>query len=90
MDETCHDVNMNAELILNYKDTHPDGGIIELVVWQLPIPVPPTTHSYKYRLVYIRNGVRIVGFDNERGKGDHMHLDGVHVALCVRQHRSTC
>jgi hypothetical protein len=22
------------------------------------------------------NGSRIVGFDNERGKGDHFHLDG--------------
>jgi len=26
--------------------------------------------------VYVVNGVRIVGFDNERGKGDHCHLDG--------------
>lgn len=25
------------------------------------------------------NGARIVGFDNERGKGDHCHLDGVEV-----------
>ena len=23
------------------------------------------------------NGVRVVGFDNERGKGDHCHLHGV-------------
>jgi len=22
------------------------------------------------------DGVRIVGFDNERGKGDHCHIDG--------------
>ncbi|KAB2658677.1 peptidylprolyl isomerase [Brucella tritici] len=27
-------------------------------------------------MVYIQNGERVVGFDNERGKGDHMHLDG--------------
>jgi len=26
--------------------------------------------------VYVVNGVRVVGFDNERGKGDHCHLDG--------------
>jgi len=37
----------------------------------VPTPVPPTTHGFKYRLVYIVNGVRVVGFDNERGKGDH-------------------
>jgi len=40
------------------------------------MPVPPTIHGFKYRMVYVRNGERIVGFDNERGKGDHMHLDG--------------
>ena len=27
-------------------------------------------------LVYIKEGVRVVGFDNERGKGDHRHLHG--------------
>ena len=41
-----------------------------------PTPVPPTEHSFKYRAVYALNGERIVGFDNERGKGDHCHLDG--------------
>jgi len=25
------------------------------------------------------DGIRVVGFDNERGKGDHCHLDGVEV-----------
>ena len=28
----------------------------------------------KYSLFYGRDGVRIVGYDNERGKGDHKHL----------------
>ena len=54
----------------------PDGGVIELVVWKVPTPVPPTAHGYKYRAVYSLGGERIVGFDNERGKGDHCHLDG--------------
>jgi len=67
---------MNASLILRHKERFPEGGMMELVVWQVPTPVLPTTHGFKYRLVYIRHGVRIVGFDNERGKGDHMHLDG--------------
>jgi hypothetical protein len=29
--------------------------------------------------VYVVDGVRVVGFDNERSKGDHCHLDGVEV-----------
>jgi hypothetical protein len=68
--------NMKAKLITRFKDVDEDGGIIEWVVWKVPVPVPPTDHGYKYRAVYSRNGVRIVGFDNERGKGDHCHLDG--------------
>jgi hypothetical protein len=50
------------------------GGIIEMVVWQVPEPVPPSEHPFKYRLVFVRDGVRLVGYDNERGKGDHRHL----------------
>lgn len=46
-----------------------------MVVWKVPRSVPPSEHGYKYRAVYVKDGVRIVGFDNERGKGDHMHLE---------------
>lgn len=48
-----------------------------MVIWRLPGPVPPCTHPYKYRMVFVKDGRRIVGFDNERGKGDHRHLHGV-------------
>lgn len=68
--------NMQARLITKFKNITPEGGVIELVVWKVPAPVPPTEHGYKYRAVYALNGVRVVGFDNERGKGDHCHLDG--------------
>ena len=39
--------------------------------------VPPSEHAFKYRLVYVKNGQRVVGYDNERGKGDHKHLGEV-------------
>ncbi len=45
-----------------------------MVVWQVPKPVPPSEHAFKYRLVFIRENKRLVGYDNERGKGDHKHL----------------
>lgn len=67
---------MEAELITRFKDVTPEGGVIELVVWRVPQPVPPSTHGFKYRAAYAVNGVRIVGFDNERGKGDQCHVDG--------------
>ena len=68
--------NMKASLITRFKNITPEGDVIELVVWKVAVPVPPTAHGYKYRAVFMRNGLRLVGFDNERGKGDHCHLDG--------------
>lgn len=46
------------------------------MVWRVPQPVLPSTHEFKYRAAYAVNGVRVVGFDNERGKGDHCHVGG--------------
>lgn len=68
--------NMKAELVHRAKSILPGGEIVEMVVWRLPRPVAGSSHSYKYRLFFGRDGKRIVGFDNERGKGDHCHLDG--------------
>ena len=44
------------------------------MIWRVPQPVSPSEHPYKYRLVYVVDGERVVGYDNERGKGDHKHL----------------
>lgn len=75
---------MKAVLLHREKHVLPDGSIIEMVIWRTPAPIPGSSHPYKcsshpykYRLYYGRNGARVVGFDNERGKGDHCHLDGV-------------
>jgi hypothetical protein len=67
---------MAAQRITAIKNISPDGAILEIVIWKVPKPVPPTEHGYKYRAVYVVDGVRVVGFDNERGKGDHCHIDG--------------
>lgn len=41
--------------------------------------VDATEHGYKYSSVYVVDGIRVLGFDNECGKGDQCHLDGVEV-----------
>ena len=54
-----------------------DGAILEMVLWRVPGTVPPSAHDLKYSLFYGRPGVREIGYDNERGKGDHRHVLGV-------------
>ncbi|GAB3083118.1 DUF6516 family protein [Bordetella muralis] len=68
--------NKTSQLIIDFKSVDDDGAIIQIVVWQVPRPVAPCLHTVKYRLVYIANNERVIGFDNERGKGDHCHSCG--------------
>ena len=65
---------MPAVLLARAKEVRDDGFIVEVVIWQLPEPVPPSTHMFKYRLYYGAGGVSHVRYDNERGKGDHRHI----------------
>jgi hypothetical protein len=68
---------MKAELLFRQRIDYDDGGIVEMVLWRVPQSVPPSTHGLKYSLFYGRRGVREVGYDNERGKGDDRHFQGV-------------
>ena len=65
---------MKAKRIFYDKAVLPDGAIVEMTIWQLPKSSSERPHGLKYSLFYGRDGVRIVGYDNERGKGDHKHL----------------
>lgn len=67
---------MEATLLIRERVVYDDGAFVEMVVWGVPEPVPPATHRLKYRLVYIVEGVRVVGYDNERLKGDHRYFKG--------------
>lgn len=42
-------------------------------MWQLEKATKDKQHGYKYSLVYIENGERVIGYDNAHGKGDHRH-----------------
>jgi hypothetical protein len=67
---------MRATKLMHEKLVLEDGSIIEMVIWNVPTPIVGSKHEYKYRLYFGRDGLRIVCFDNERGKGDHRHVDG--------------
>jgi len=74
---------MKARLLWRIKETH-RRGVIEGVIWEVPEPIRPSEHRIKYRLVYVIAGERIVGYDNERGKGDHKHILGAEVPYAYR------
>ncbi len=65
---------MKAELLIRERVVYPDGALVQMVVWRVPRPTPPSPHRFKYSFVYIVAGRRVLGYDNERGKGDHRHF----------------
>lgn len=66
-----------AVTLFEDKAVLPDGSILQLRILHVPEPVEESAHSLKYSLFYGRPGTRIVGYDNERPKGDHKHVRDV-------------
>jgi hypothetical protein len=62
-----------AELFIHEKFPDDRGNIAEVKIWIVPVS-SDHPYGYKYSLVFIYRGKRVIGFDNERGKGDHMHI----------------
>jgi hypothetical protein len=83
LDNTGHHIviygtsyHMSTVRIFYDRKDYSDGAIVELTVWQVPKPVLGSTHDFKYSLFYGYHNKRLAGYDNERGKGDHRHLEG--------------
>ena len=67
---------MKAIPLARTKEVRDDGTIVEVVIWELPEPLQPSEHLFKYRLFYGTPLLQRVRYDNERGKGDHRHIAG--------------
>lgn len=74
----------DAQLLFHSKRVFDDGSVLELKIWLLPEPVQGSAHPLKYSLYYGEGGRRLVGYDNERGKGDHRHRGDVEEAYAFR------
>ena len=68
---------MSAVLLHRERLDLDDGSVVEMVLWSVSEPIVGSCHPYKYRLYFGRGGTRLVGYDNERGKGDHRHRRGI-------------
>lgn len=67
---------MKAVELVRTRVTFTNTAFAELVLWQVPKPVAGSVHEFKYRLAYVVDGVCVVRYDNEVGKGDHRHVKG--------------
>lgn len=68
---------MKATALVRRRVVLAPDAFVEIAVWRLPQSVPPSTHSFKYRLAYIVAGECVLRYDNERNKGDHRHVGTV-------------
>ena len=68
---------MEAELRLRKRIALSETTFMELVVWKVPKPVHGSSHEFKCRLALVENGVCVLRYDNEAGKGDHKHIQEV-------------
>ncbi|WP_224984596.1 toxin-antitoxin system TumE family protein [Geomonas agri] len=64
---------MSPSLVYAKKEVYGSGLIVEVVIWQLPQPTAERPRGLKYRLYCGHSGKCIVRYDNETGKGDHVH-----------------
>jgi hypothetical protein len=65
---------VKAKPLLRERRALAEDAFVELVVWEVPAPVAGSARRFKYRLAYVVNGVCVLRYDNEAGKGDHKHL----------------
>ena len=63
---------METMLIRHDKVTDELGNTVEIKLWKVP-PTLDKPKGYKYSLVYIVKGQRVIGYDNAERKGDHRH-----------------
>lgn len=72
---------MPAQLITHERQRLTDDLFKEAKIWRLPAPIAGCSHIYKYSLALVFGGECVVRYDNERGKGDHKHIDGVETPI---------
>lgn len=67
--------NMKAEPLLDDRHVLDSRTfVVEIVVWRLPRPAHGSAHRFKYRLALVADGLCVLRYDNEAGKGDHRHV----------------
>lgn len=66
--------NMKAQVLVDERMKQGENAFAELRVLRVPASVRGSEHEFKYSLSLVVEGVCVLRFDNEAGKGDHYHL----------------
>jgi hypothetical protein len=69
-------VAVKAELLLRERHQLDSKSFVELRVWRVPRSLRGSGHEYKYALAYVVEGDCVLRYDNEAGRGDHIHWAG--------------
>jgi hypothetical protein len=60
-----------------------DGATLEVTIYAVRSPVPGSKHRLIYSLFYGKDGKRLIGYDNEKTKGDHRHYGSLEMPYRV-------
>ena len=75
---------MKATELARTRIVYSETAFAEMVLWRVPAPVAGSAHGFKYRLAYVVDGVCVLRYDNEVGKGDHRHFGGKESAYAFK------
>ena len=70
---------MKAHLLLKQRLVLSETSFAEIVIWHLPAPLEGSVHDFKYRLAYVVSNACVICYDNEAGKGNHVHINAQEV-----------
>ena len=68
---------VDAVRIEELRQRFSDRVLIETAIWRVPKPLRGSVHYFKYRLGLVVDGICVMRFDNEAGKGNHKHVEGI-------------
>jgi hypothetical protein len=66
---------MRAERLLQKRLVLTETCFVDIKIWRVPKPVRASLHDIKYSLALIDDGICVMRYDNEAGKGDHKHSE---------------
>ncbi|MCQ8782252.1 toxin-antitoxin system TumE family protein [Mangrovibrevibacter kandeliae] len=65
---------MKATLLLRERRQIASNAFTEAKIWHVPQSLRGSGHRLKYSLALVVDGVCVLRYDNEAGKGDHRHV----------------